>query len=229
LQANGLAAHVASFLISSLPPLARLSLCGEIDIATIQQTLEAEHEDLVARKAWITERPAVGQAQSPSNSAALGLTTVMNVAVTAAGSWFITAFQDLVLNFRVKLPLTDDEWTVDETVRWHVAIARESILKARCTKTNIWIERHSTYEIGALTVFAVYNLRLSERSEMKHSLEKAPGTCRCIHDLYRAERDTVSNGDVWGPESDDLMKALVPTDQDERKAIVKYCNSANLI
>jgi len=175
LQANELVAQIACHLIEVLPPLARVSLSSQLDIKMIQKALEATRQNLDTQSTRQIERLNERERQHLSESAIPESTKATNDAAPPPNLWLVTAFKDLVLDFNVKLPFIDEAWPIAESIRWHVAIARDSIVDARRAMADRFLASRGSEYISPFTGFAINNIKLSERSHMHKLLEKAPG------------------------------------------------------
>jgi len=172
LQAHSIAAAIGIHLMSTLPPLARLSLFSEIDVDAIKDTLTSSREDQIARKSRSMKRVARRQQQAEEALPA----TEQSTSSISTESWFITAFKDLVLDFDVKEPFVDENWPLADTIRWHLVIARRDILETRRLKGNAFIVRWDKHHFSPVEAFAINNVKHMKRSEMLVTLKTAPGS-----------------------------------------------------
>jgi len=141
----------------------------------IQDALETTRQNSGTQTMRRVERLTQRQQQYLSESAIPEASKPNSDALPPPDAWFVTAFKDLVLDFNIKLPFIDETWPVAENIRWHLAIARDSVTEVRRTTANLYITSRSRTQFPPLTTFAINNLKLSERSDMFNLLHKAPG------------------------------------------------------
>ena len=127
LQATGTVVKLAIQLMSELPPLARLSLCRELDLDEVQRiasSAEAARQSRAVKTAELRGHPTEPELKPQESDTASADSPIRDLLL-------FNAFRDVVLDFSLQLPFTDSSWPVDDWMKVHLATAREQLVEGR--------------------------------------------------------------------------------------------------
>jgi len=163
--------------MQKLDAFARLSLCVELCLDTLQQeALRSRSLGSAVDKEERTDSAAdeeTGSLQDPDR----------------ASGWLADAFVAVVLDFDAKLPFYDQAWPLDAIWRLHLATAREEVSEGRRAAIDNWASSQRNRERVFRSMDVFQATHLPQLTHSKSVLERfwketvARGTCRAFKDV----------------------------------------------